>query len=151
MSYIYHILVIALSYIILRCFACVCINVLYITGPWQAYLLNIHGIWYVFDWNTSMNGIYCWQDCLATIPPYLYYIGKRHGGAHYDAAASISDPDSMWIVRPHPFFTCTVRPPPRNQRSPQQVCRRHSSQPGLLQCLWGSSPANNWNYGVKWN
>ena len=33
MSYIYHILVTALSYRILRCFACVCINVLYITGP----------------------------------------------------------------------------------------------------------------------
>jgi len=56
-----------------------------------------------------MNGIYCWQDCLATIPPYPYYIGER--GAHYDAAASISDPDSMWIVRPQLFFTCTVRPP----------------------------------------
>jgi hypothetical protein len=29
---------------ILRCFACVCINVLDITCPWQAYLLNILGI-----------------------------------------------------------------------------------------------------------
>ena len=48
-----------------------------------------------------MNGIYCWQDCLATIPPYPYYIGER--GAHYDAAASISDPDSMWIVRTQPL------------------------------------------------
>ena len=46
---------------------------------------------------------------MATIPPYPYYIGER--GAHYDAAASISDPDSMWIVRPQLFFTCTVRPP----------------------------------------
>jgi hypothetical protein len=29
---------------ILRCFACVCFNVLNITFPWQAYLLNILGI-----------------------------------------------------------------------------------------------------------
>jgi hypothetical protein len=29
---------------ILRCFACMCINVLDITCPWQAYLLNILGI-----------------------------------------------------------------------------------------------------------
>ena len=49
------------------------------------------------------------QDCLATIPPYPYYIGDR--GADYDGVASIPDPDSMWVVRPQLFFTCTVRPP----------------------------------------
>ena len=48
------------------------------------------------------------QDCLATIPPYPHYIGDRDG--HYDVAAAISDPDSMWIVRPQLFFSCTLRP-----------------------------------------
>ena len=48
------------------------------------------------------------QDCVATIPPYPYYIGDRDG--HYDVAAAISDPDSMWIVRPQLFFSCTLRP-----------------------------------------
>ncbi len=28
-----------------------------------------------------------------------------------NVVASIADPDSMWIVRPQLFFTCTVRPP----------------------------------------
>ena len=60
-------------------------------------------------YNRNINGIYCLQDCLATIPPYPYYIGDR--GAGYDGVASIADPDSMWIVRPQLFFTCTVRPP----------------------------------------
>jgi hypothetical protein len=48
------------------------------------------------------------QDCVATIPPYPYYIGDRDG--HYDVAAAISDPDSLWIVRPQLFFSCTLRP-----------------------------------------
>jgi hypothetical protein len=52
--------------------------------------------------------VYDSQDCLATIPPYLHYIGDR--GADYDVASSISDPDSMWIVLPQLFFKCTLRP-----------------------------------------
>ncbi len=48
------------------------------------------------------------QDCVATIPPYLHYIGKRD--ADYDDASNISDPDSMWIVRQQLFFTCAVNP-----------------------------------------
>ena len=48
------------------------------------------------------------QDCLATIPPYPHYISDS--GADYDVASSISDPDSMWIVRPQLFFKCTLRP-----------------------------------------
>jgi hypothetical protein len=48
------------------------------------------------------------QDCVATIPPYPNYIGVRDDG--YDVAAALSDPDSMWIVRPQLFFSCTVRP-----------------------------------------
>ena len=52
--------------------------------------------------------VYDSQDCLATIPPYLHYICDR--GADYDVASSISDPDSMWIVRQQLFFSCTLRP-----------------------------------------
>ena len=52
--------------------------------------------------------VYDSQDCLATIPPYLHYIGDR--GADYDVASSISDPDSMWIVRPQLFSSSTLRP-----------------------------------------
>ena len=48
------------------------------------------------------------QDCVATIPPYPHYVGDRDDG--YDVAAALSDPDSMWIVRPQLFFSCTVRP-----------------------------------------
>ena len=43
------------------------------------------------------------------MPPYLHYIGNWGDG--YDVAASIIDLDSMWIVCPQLFFTCTVRPP----------------------------------------
>jgi len=39
---------------------------------------------------------------------HLHYIGPRD--AQYDVAASISDPDSMWIVRPQLYFSCTLRP-----------------------------------------
>ena len=57
----------------------------------------------------SINGIYCSQDCLATISPFPYYIGDR--GDDYHDVAFIADPDSMWIVRLQLFFTCTVHPP----------------------------------------
>ena len=52
--------------------------------------------------------VYGAQDCLATIPPYQHFIGDS--GADYNVAASISDPDSMWSVRPQLFFSCTLRP-----------------------------------------
>ena len=51
---------------------------------------------------------YVYQDCVATIPPYPHYIGER--GADFDVTSAISDPDSVWIVRPQLFFHCTVRP-----------------------------------------
>ena len=44
---------------------------------------------------------------MSTIPPYPHYIGDSD--ADYDVAAAISDPDSMWIVRPQLFFSCTLR------------------------------------------
>ena len=49
-----------------------------------------------------------YQDCVATILPYPHYIGNR--GADFDVASAISDPDSVWIVRPQLYFQCTVRP-----------------------------------------
>ena len=52
--------------------------------------------------------MYVSQDCVATIPPYPHYIGER--GDSYDVASAISDPDSLWVVRPQLFFTCTLRP-----------------------------------------
>ena len=45
---------------------------------------------------------------MATIPPHPHYIGPRD--EDYDVAAAIADPDSMWIVRPQLFFSCTLRP-----------------------------------------
>jgi hypothetical protein len=45
---------------------------------------------------------------MAAISPYPHYVGDRDDG--YDVAAALSDPDSMWIVRPQLFFSCTVRP-----------------------------------------
>ena len=45
---------------------------------------------------------------MATIPPHPHYIGPRD--EDYDVAAAIADPDSMWIVRPLLFFSCTLRP-----------------------------------------
>jgi hypothetical protein len=51
---------------------------------------------------------YDFQDCVATIPPYPHYIGER--GDDYDVASAISDPDSLWVVRPQLFFKCTLRP-----------------------------------------
>ncbi len=56
--------------------------------------------------------VYYSQDCLATIPPYPHYIGASDRGADYNVASSISDPDSMWIVRQQLFFTgnCTLGP-----------------------------------------
>ena len=45
---------------------------------------------------------------MATIPPYPFYIGDRDDG--YVVEDALSDPDSMWIVRPQLFFHCTVRP-----------------------------------------
>ncbi len=46
------------------------------------------------------------QDCVATTPPYPHYVGYHDDG--YNVAAALSDPDSMWIVRPQLFFSCTV-------------------------------------------
>jgi hypothetical protein len=61
-------------------------------------------IWYIF----GLYLTYLWaQDCVANIPPYPHYIGDW---ADYDVASNISDPVSMWIVRPQPFFTCNMRP-----------------------------------------
>jgi hypothetical protein len=54
---------------------------------------------------------YVWYIVHRTVwpqSPYPHYIGD--GGADYDVASSISDPDSMWIVRPQLFFKCTLRP-----------------------------------------
>ena len=48
----------------------------------------------------------CIQDCMATIPPYPYYI--RECGNGYDVAAALFGPDCMWIVRPQLFFYCTL-------------------------------------------
>jgi hypothetical protein len=48
------------------------------------------------------------QDCVSTIPPYPHYIGARDDD--YDFEAALSDPDSMWIVRPQLFFSCILRP-----------------------------------------
>ena len=39
---------------------------------------------------------------------YPHYIGERGDG--YDVASAISDPDSLWVVRPQLFFQCTLRP-----------------------------------------
>jgi hypothetical protein len=80
-------------------------HILDMTGILWSYLQNVLLMLHVYTRN--IDGIYCLQDCLATIPPYPYYIGDR--GAGYDVVASIADPDSMWIVRPQLFFTCTVR------------------------------------------
>ena len=70
------------------------------------YIHVIYGIYYCiylsYVWHTFL------QDCVATIPPHPHYIGPRD--AQYDVAASISDPDSMWIVRPQLYFSCTLRP-----------------------------------------
>ena len=59
-------------------------------------------IYLSYVWNIFL------QDCVATIPPHPHYIGPRD--AEHDVAASISDPDSMWIVRPQLYFSCTLRP-----------------------------------------
>ena len=45
---------------------------------------------------------------MATIPPYPFYTGDRDDG--YVVEDALSDPDSMWIIRPQLFFHCTVRP-----------------------------------------
>jgi hypothetical protein len=52
--------------------------------------------------------VYDLQDCVATIFPYPHYTGDR--GDDYDVASAISDPDSMWVVRPQLLFQCTLRP-----------------------------------------
>ena len=44
---------------------------------------------------------------MASIPPHPNYIGPCD--AEYDVAASISYPDSMWIVQPQLYFSCTLR------------------------------------------
>ena len=45
---------------------------------------------------------------MATIPPYPFYVGDRD--ECYVVEDALSDPDSMWIVRPQLFFHCSVRP-----------------------------------------
>ncbi len=105
---------------VLRSHACSVLSVQH--GPALLSWKECSGVWfvcgliqvnYILIWQVYIRRIcrriFCSQDCLATIPPYLYYIGDR--GADYDVVASIADPDSMWIVRPQLFFTCTVRPP----------------------------------------
>ena len=67
-------------------------HILDMTSISWAYLQNILGMLHVYTRN--INGIYCLQDCLATITPYPYYIGDR--GAGYDVVASIADPDSCY-------------------------------------------------------
>ena len=67
--------------------------------------------------------LYVSQDSLATIPHYHHYIGDS--GADYDVATSISDPDSMWIVRPQLFFSCTLRPLNANKRDCYNSCQEN--------------------------
>ena len=72
----------------------------------MVYIYTIYPVFYCiylsYVWYTFL------QDCVATIPPHPHYIGPRD--SQYDVAASISDPDSMWIVRPQLYFSCTLRP-----------------------------------------
>ena len=50
-------------------------------------------------WFTGLSGYY---------PPDPHCIGDS--GADFDVASAISDSDSMWVVRPHLFCKCTLRP-----------------------------------------
>jgi hypothetical protein len=83
------------------------VYVRYMPGTFHVYghsvHLHIHGIYVVwYKW------VFSKQDCLATIPPYPFYIGERDD--NYDVAESLYDPDSMCFVRPQLFFHCTPRP-----------------------------------------
>ena len=57
--------------------------------------------------------VYIWQEIIVTTPPYPHYIFDI--GADYDAASSISDPYSMWIVRQGGSASPVLWSPQRNQ------------------------------------
>ncbi len=72
------------------------VYVLYITCICWSYSWYIH----VLTWLCSLH------DCLASIPPYPFYIRERDND--YDVAESLFDLDRMWFVRPQPFVHCTL-------------------------------------------
>jgi hypothetical protein len=85
-------------------------NIHYIFQIYSWYILDIY-LKQTYNMSVLLHLSCCvllMQDCVATIPPYPHYVGDRDDG--YDVAAALSDPDSMWIVRPQLFFSCTVRP-----------------------------------------
>ena len=63
------------------------------------------GIYWVY---TNLTSCISTRTVLQLSPPYPHYVGDR--GADFDVTSAISDPDSVWIVRPLLFFQCTVRP-----------------------------------------
>ena len=85
-----------------------------------------------FAYIPNLCRVYVPQDCVATIPPYPHYIRDR--GADFDVASAISDPDSVWIVRPQLFFQCTVHPLNAAKRpyNLQSLFRRNYSRPSVL-------------------
>ena len=76
-----------------------------------------------------------------------HYIGPRD--AQYDVAASISDPDSMWIVWPQLYFSCTLRP---LNAAVDQYNNSSEDIPLYLVffwCLWRPSASHHWHHGKK--